>query len=107
MQLIDREAFVERKRAFYCKKCDRRKNSKGEFVYLMRGAPCRTCDIGDLLDAIEEAPTVCCENCKYATEVERIGDREYVSCIKPYAGMSNVHLKRWVCGDWRGKDGLD
>ena len=50
---------------------------------------------------IADAPTVCCENCKYATEVERIGDLEYVYCIKPHAGMTN---KDWFCGDWRRKD---
>ena len=54
-----------------------------------------------VLRKIDEAITICCENCKYATEVERIGDLEFVYCIKPHAGMT---LKDWFCGDWRKKD---
>ncbi len=53
---IDRDAFLEQQRAWYCKDCNMRKNSKGKTVYEIREAPCRACDIGTMLDAVEDYP---------------------------------------------------
>lgn len=53
---------------------------------------------------IADAPTVCCETCKYGIKGERVGDYEYFTCVKPYAEMSNNHIKDWVCGDYRDKN---
>lgn len=53
---IDREAFLAQERAWYCDQCDRRKNSKGKTVYEIGEAPCRSCDIGDVLDLLEDYP---------------------------------------------------
>lgn len=53
---IDRDAFLANERAWYCDQCDRRKNSKGKTVYEIGDAPCRACDIGDVLDLLEDYP---------------------------------------------------
>ena len=54
---IDRDAFLAHERAWYCDQCDRRKNSKGKTVYEIGEAPCRACDIWDILDLLEDYPT--------------------------------------------------
>lgn len=55
-EYINRDTFLERERAWYCENCDRRKNSKGKMVYEIGEAPCRSCDIGTILDAVEDYP---------------------------------------------------
>lgn len=59
--LKDTTAFDERIRDQYCKKCERRfgiKNGKRKEVYEIGGVPCRACDIGDMLDWLDDAETV-------------------------------------------------
>ena len=56
-EYIEREAFLAEQRHLYCENCARRKNGKGKFVYDIGDAPCRSCDICDVLDAVEDAPT--------------------------------------------------
>lgn len=51
---IDRDAFLAKERAWYCENCDRRKNSKGKMVYEIGEAPCRACNIDDVLDDLED-----------------------------------------------------
>lgn len=56
-EYIEREAFVAEQRHRYCENCNRRKgmkNGKMKFVYDIGGVPCRACDIGDMLDSIED-----------------------------------------------------
>lgn len=53
-EYIDRNTFLAERREWYCENCNRRKNSKGKLVYEIGDAPCRACDIGDILDAIED-----------------------------------------------------
>ena len=55
-EYIDREAFVESQHNIYCVNCNRRKDSKGKFVYFVGDAPCRSCGIMDVLDAVENLP---------------------------------------------------
>lgn len=55
-EYIDRSAFLEQKRAWYCKNCIRRTNSKGKIVYEIGEAPCQACGIGDVLDDLEDVP---------------------------------------------------
>lgn len=55
-EYIDRSAFLKQKRAWYCKNCIRRTNSKGKIVYEIGEAPCRACEIGDVLDDLEDVP---------------------------------------------------
>lgn len=57
--------------------------------------------------AVANAPTVCCETCKHGIKGEHINGHEYVSCVKPYAGVSNYHTKDWFCGDWKNKNAID
>jgi hypothetical protein len=55
-EYIERDAFLESRRHLYCDNCARRKNGKGKFVYEIGDAPCRACDISDVLDAVEDFP---------------------------------------------------
>lgn len=58
-EYIEREAFIADQRRIYCENCDRRKgvkNGKVKFVYAIGDAPCRACDIGDMLDSVEDYP---------------------------------------------------
>lgn len=71
---IDADAHVARMRELYCKDCSRRKgmkNGKMKFIYPIGGVPCRACEFGDALDAIDDAPTV------DAVQVVRCGDCKY------------------------------
>lgn len=59
--LIDRDAFLAEQRHVYCEDCARRKgmkNGKMKFVYDIGDAPCRACGYGDVLDDLEDAPTI-------------------------------------------------
>ena len=59
MGYISREAFAECQRHLYCDNCARRKGMKRgkmQFVYEIGDAPCRACDIHDLLCAVEDFP---------------------------------------------------
>lgn len=40
----------------YCNDCERRKNANGKTVYAIGDAPCRACEVADMLDAIEDYP---------------------------------------------------
>lgn len=61
MRLIDADLFIKEKTALYCGKCERRmgmKNGKKKFVYEIGDVPCRACEVMDMLDDVENAPTV-------------------------------------------------
>lgn len=61
MELIDRQAFIERERKLYCEDCDRRKgmkNGKLTICYEIGDAPCRSCWLDDALTDLEDAPTI-------------------------------------------------
>lgn len=55
-EYINRDTFLEQERQWYCSNCDKRKNSKGKFVYEVGEAPCRACYVNDLLDEVENCP---------------------------------------------------
>lgn len=60
-RLIDADAFIAEQRHLYCENCERRKgmkNGKMKFVYDIGDAPCRACGYGDVLDDLEDAPTM-------------------------------------------------
>ena len=48
---IDADAFVAEKRSLYCKDCDMRMG-----VYEIGDAPCKSCGINDMLDALDDFP---------------------------------------------------
>lgn len=58
-EYIEREAFLEQKRKQYCEDCSRRKGFKrGQYkiLYEIGEAPCRACEIDDLLNDVEDFP---------------------------------------------------
>lgn len=58
-EYIEREALVAEMLKLYCAACERRqgiKNGKKQFLYEIGDAPCRACDIGDMIDDIEDFP---------------------------------------------------
>lgn len=60
-RLIDADAFIAKQQHLYCENCAKRKgmkNGKMKFVYNIGDAPCRACEIMDVLDSLEDAPTV-------------------------------------------------
>lgn len=78
-EYIEREAFVEQKREQYCKDCSRRKgmrNGKYKTLYEIGEAPCRACEIDDVLNDVEDfpaadvRPVVTCAECKWWTKQE-------------------------------------
>ena len=59
--LIDRGSFIAEQQHLYCENCVKRKgmkNGKMKFVYDIGDAPCRSCGIMDVLDSLEDAPTI-------------------------------------------------
>lgn len=58
-EYIKREAFREQEREKYCKGCARRKgkrNGKYKTLYEIGEAPCRACEIDDVLNDVEDFP---------------------------------------------------
>ena len=56
---IDADEFVKKNREWYCEQCQRRKGMKRgklQFVYEIGGAPCRACDVDDMISDIEDFP---------------------------------------------------
>lgn len=73
-EYIEREAFLEQKREHYCNNCARRKgmrNGKYKTLYEIGEAPCRACEINDVLNDVEDfpaadvRPVVLCRDCEY------------------------------------------
>lgn len=54
IEYIRRDEFIAQKIEQYCAGCDRRKNSKGKYVYAIGDAPCRACGIHDMLSDVED-----------------------------------------------------
>jgi len=104
-EYIDRDAFLEQQRAWYCKDCNRRKNSKGKTVYEIGEAPCRACDIGTMLDAVEDYPAadvrsvVLCRDCKWC----HAGYCEKYDDLIPF-GCANKPWEDWFCADGKKKE---
>ena len=61
MRLIDADALIAETMENRCADCDRRKGVKRgkiTFVYDFGEAPCRACDVGNMIDTLDDAPTV-------------------------------------------------
>ena len=91
-EYIEREAFIESQHNIYCVNCDRRKDSKGRFVYFVGDAPCRACGIMDVLDAVEDfpaadvRPVVLCRDCRHRDPEDHkcdCGQLERAGCVFP------------------------
>ena len=60
-RLVDADAHILEIRKQYCEDCSRRKgikNGKMKFLYEIGGVVCRACEIEDMLNALDDAPTV-------------------------------------------------
>ena len=92
---IDCDAFIEEKRMHYCAACNRRqgmKNGKMQFCYEIGDAPCRACDVADMLDYIEDYPA--------ADVVEVVRCKDCLSWKKDaYGGVCDRYGVR-LDGDW-------
>ena len=73
-RLTDVDALLKDITHRYCENCERRKgikNGKKKFIYDIGDAPCRACEVDDMKDELENAPTVDavevvrCKNCKW------------------------------------------
>lgn len=92
-RLIDADRFVDNHRKWYCDDCERRKNGKGKFIYDVGGVPCRACYIGDMINDVDDSPTV------DAMPVVRCKD--CVHCLKDRYSDGNVptySCKMWDSG---------
>ena len=61
MRMIDADALINEAMERYCSDCERRKgvkNGKFKIIYSVGDAPCRACGIGDMIDELEDAPTI-------------------------------------------------
>ena len=100
-EYIEREAFIAEQRHLYCENCARRKgmkNGKMKFVYAIGEVPCRACDIGDMLDSVEDYPAADVIPVRHGRWVDDKGnpvpwDEWNKNCPRNSAFCS-------VCGDW-------
>jgi len=102
MRLIDADALVNDVTERYCKDCERRKgikNGKRRFIYDIGDAPCRACGVYDMIDDLENAPTV--DPVKHGHWVEQehcdwVYSKEYrcSECGK-YRLMTNPFGREW------------
>lgn len=59
-ECINKWVFIAEKRRQYCEDCNRRKgmkNGKLRFCYDIGEAPCRACEIDDMLNDVEDFPS--------------------------------------------------
>jgi hypothetical protein len=96
-ECIEREAFLEQKREQYCKDCARRKgmrNGKYKTLYEIGEAPCRACEIDDVLNDVEDfpaadvRPVVLCQDCKH-----------FQVNVSP-SGYLTQGVPEWECRHW-------
>ena len=62
-RLIDADSLIKQTTEHICEKCDRRRGMKDgkltkRFVYEIGDAPCRACEIGDMHEYLDDAPTI-------------------------------------------------
>lgn len=80
---IDADAFVKENREWYCAQCEKRKGMKRgklQFVYEIGGAPCRACDVDDIISDIEDYPAADVEPVRPGRWVSKEGIYGVVYC---------------------------
>lgn len=107
-EYIERDTFIADQRHLYCDNCERRKgmkNGKMKFVYDIGDAPCRACNIRDMLDSIEDypsadvVPVVRCGECKHlCVHSEALG-------VYQCALHGDYPSGEFFCADGERKDG--
>ena len=79
MRPIDADALMEETMERYCNDCERRKgvkNGKWKIVYSIGDVPCRACGTGDMIDELENAPTISPEP-HWIPVTDRLPDEPY------------------------------
>lgn len=71
---IDADKFVSYYRNLYCKKCKRRKNSNGKFVYKIGAVVCSACEINDVLNDVEDYPSADVKELKHGKWIKKSDD---------------------------------
>ena len=119
-EYIEREAFITRQRELYCQNCDRRRGMKDgkltkRFVYPIGGAPCRACDVDDMINAVEDypaadvVPVVRCGECKHFNDDDGdcrcVKDAEWDEETATWYGFVSYHMPDFFCADGERKDG--
>lgn len=82
MRLTDADALIGDVRDRYCKNCVKRKgikNGKCRFIYEIGEAPCRACDVEDMIYELENAPTVDPVKHGHWIEVQRIHETDHTA----------------------------
>lgn len=91
---IKREDFISRYRKLFCEDCNRRKglkNRKMRVLYEIGDAPCRACDIGDMLDYVENAPAADVAEVRHGRWIG------YPECLKYPNAYSDDHIVCSAC----------
>lgn len=100
---INRTEFLKQYRSLYCSDCDGRKNEKGKIVYEIGDAPCRACDTGDMLDAVEDFPTADVRENTIRTQADRIRAMSDIELATLFADASAcLYDNTDVCEMWNG-----
>ena len=111
MRLVDADALIKEATETRCVNCDRRKgmkNGKTTFVYEIGEVPCRACDVMDMIDALDEAPTVATDTNvlgKWISVKDRLPDEEREQeCWVWGPRMNKPEIDTWEGG--RGETGV-
>lgn len=102
MRLIDADALIDDAMDRYCKDCDKRKgikSGKWRIIYEIGEAPCRACDVDDMIDDLENAPTV--------DAVERKKGEWIDAWRSAFDGTRHWHRECSECGYERDDDSID
>jgi NADH pyrophosphatase NudC (nudix superfamily) len=103
---IDADEFVRLKREWYCEQCEKRKGMKRgrlQFVYEIGDAPCRACNVDDMISDIEDFPAADVEPVRHGRWI----DENPASFWDPLmhcsvCGEVNIPLAKWrfcpMCG---------
>ena len=116
-EYINRNTFLAKTRALYCKNCIRRTDSKGKTVYEIGEAPCRACYVDDILDDVENSPVadvvevVRCKDCVNYVESEEVNGEKM--CVRDadwsiedgcYYGFTEYPSPDWFCADGKKRE---
>lgn len=115
-EYISKEQFVTRFRKLLCEDCDRRKgikNGKLKFCYEIGDAPCRACEIDDMLDRVEDFEPADVAPVKHGEWIEDgYYNESFVcsNCGEPCRSfVLETHKPRWkycpICGAKMEVDG--
>ncbi len=89
MRLIDADDRIEFIKNVYCPECDN-----------YNGVRCRACPINDMIDAIDDAPTV--DQWHYPSKGDLPETDDHVlCCTQTKSGLKNIVIGYYMDGLWR------